>query len=108
ALAALDVGPHEAAMVGDSVERDVAAARAAGVYAVWLDRGSGPLASAGARVQSSAAEKRAGSSVRAREGLTGPTGADARITSLRELPALLAGLPRPPVSPRDSRGPRPE
>ncbi len=109
ALGALGVGPHEAAMVGDSVERDVAAARAAGVYAVWLDRGSGPLASAGAGVQSSGAEKRgAAGSVRAREGLTGPTGADARITSLRELPALLAGLPRPPVSPRDSRGPRPE
>jgi len=72
ALAALEVRPEEAVMVGDSLERDIVAARAAGVYAVWLDREtpgtSGSLASeAGMRP-------------------------DARITGLRELPALLGAL----------------
>lgn len=43
ALAALGVAAADAAMVGDSRERDIAAARAAGVYSVWLDRdGSDP------------------------------------------------------------------
>jgi len=72
ALAALEVRPEEAVMVGDSLERDIVAARAAGVYAVWLDREtpgtSGSLASeAGMRP-------------------------DARIMGLRELPALLGAL----------------
>lgn len=66
ALAGLGVGPADAVMVGDSVERDVAAARAAGVYAVWLDRGG----------------------IDADEPVP-----DARLTSLRELPALLDALP---------------
>lgn len=74
ALAALGVAAGDAVMVGDSLERDVVAARAAGVYAVWLDHEtpgtSGSLAS---------------------EAGTRP---DARITSLRELPALLGGLAR--------------
>lgn len=94
ALAALEVRPAEAAMVGDSLERDVAAARAAGVYAVWLDRGASdarwPLTSDGS----------------ARP--TGPgTRPDARVTSLRELPALLAALPPRRASPPGSRAPRP-
>ena len=38
ALAALDVAPSTAVMVGDSIERDVAGAQAAGLHAVWLDR----------------------------------------------------------------------
>lgn len=65
ALARLGVAAAQAAMVGDSRDRDVAAARAAGVYSVWLDRdgaeGHGPAP-------------------------------DARITSLRELPALLGAF----------------
>jgi len=66
ALDALGVTPAEAVMVGDSIERDVAAARDAGVYAVWIDR-------AGADANTPVP--------------------DARITSLHELPALLDALP---------------
>lgn len=104
ALAALEVRPAEAVMVGDSLERDVAAARAAGVYAVWLDRGSldpsGPLAS-------EVGEAGEAGRVRAREGFARPSGQVARITSLRELPALLAALPPRRASPPGSRAPRP-
>ncbi len=66
ALQALGVAPEEAAMVGDSSARDVAAARAAGVYAILLERGA--LGDDGPRP-------------------------DARISGLRELPALLDALP---------------
>jgi putative hydrolase of the HAD superfamily len=38
ALAALGARPGEATMVGDSPERDVAGARAAGLSAVWINR----------------------------------------------------------------------
>ncbi len=38
ALAALDVTPSAAAMVGDSIERDIAGAQAAGLHAIWLNR----------------------------------------------------------------------
>ena len=38
ALAALDVAPSEAAMVGDSAEDDIDGARALGIHAVLLDR----------------------------------------------------------------------
>jgi putative hydrolase of the HAD superfamily len=42
ALAALDSTPERTAMVGDSLSRDVAGAREAGIFSVWLDRsGSG-------------------------------------------------------------------
>jgi len=82
ALDALEVGAEEAVMVGDSLERDVAAARAAGVYAVWLDRDTsdapGGLAGEG--------NFRPGGGPGPRPG--------ARITSLRELPALLGALAR--------------
>lgn len=91
ALTALGVAAGDAVMVGDSLARDIVAARAAGVYAVWLDRGSldlsGPLAS-------EVGEAREASRVRAREGFARPSGPDARITSLRELPALLDALAR--------------
>ena len=40
ALDAIGVGPEAAVMVGDSLERDIAGARRAGLRAVWLDRGS--------------------------------------------------------------------
>jgi HAD superfamily hydrolase (TIGR01549 family) len=43
ALRALEVGPHEAAMVGDSYEDDIEGARALGIRAILLDRdGSHP------------------------------------------------------------------
>ena len=42
ALAQLGAGPSDAVMVGDSFERDVAGARAAGIGAVWLNRSGGP------------------------------------------------------------------
>jgi HAD superfamily hydrolase (TIGR01549 family) len=46
ALAALDVAPAEAAMVGDSAEDDIEGARALGMHAVLLDReGRWPAAS---------------------------------------------------------------
>jgi putative hydrolase of the HAD superfamily len=38
ALDAVGVGPEAAVMVGDSLERDIAGARRAGLRAVWLDR----------------------------------------------------------------------
>jgi len=38
ALQALDVGPHETAMVGDSYEDDIEGARALGIRAILLDR----------------------------------------------------------------------
>jgi len=42
ALAALDLGAHEVLFVGDTLTEDVAAARAAGVDAAWIDaRGTG-------------------------------------------------------------------
>lgn len=86
ALQALGVAPEEAAMVGDSRARDVAAARAAGAYAIWLDRGTKEGAA------------------RSRERQPRP---DARISDLRELPALLGGLHERLASPRGSRAPRP-
>ena len=104
ALDALAVRSDEAVMVGDSLDRDVAAARAAGVYAVWLDRGSldpaGSVASGGgAGVGAPGADRRGEASrVRAREGSARPSGPDARITSLRELPALLDALARQSAS----------
>ena len=38
ALAALAVAPSAAVMVGDSIERDIAGAQAAGLHAIWLNR----------------------------------------------------------------------
>jgi putative hydrolase of the HAD superfamily len=66
ALTALGVGPDGATMVGDSPERDVAGARAAGLAAVWINR-TGRLLAAG--------EPRP----------------DATIRALDELEALLCG-----------------
>lgn len=71
----------EAVMVGDSLARDVAGARAAGIRAIWIDR------------QLSIGEK-------------GPA-PDARIESLSDLPAALAALAPPAASDRGSRAPRP-
>jgi putative hydrolase of the HAD superfamily len=68
ALDALGVASAEAAMVGDSLERDVAGARRAGVRSVWLDRAGTAMA--------------------------GPVTADARIRSLRQLRDSLIGLER--------------
>jgi putative hydrolase of the HAD superfamily len=68
ALDALGVANADAVMVGDSLERDVAGARRAGVLSVWLDR--------------------AGTAIR------GAVVPDARIRSLRELRDSLIGLER--------------
>lgn len=68
ALDALGVASSDAAMVGDSLERDVAGARRAGVRSVWLDRGVTATA--------------------------GPVRPDARVRSLRELRDSLIGLER--------------
>ncbi|HYK99265.1 MAG TPA: HAD family hydrolase [Candidatus Acidoferrales bacterium] len=38
ALAALDAAPGDATMVGDSLQRDIAGARSAGLRTIWLDR----------------------------------------------------------------------
>lgn len=42
ALAAIGVAADEAVMVGDSLERDIAGARGAGLRAIWLDRAPTP------------------------------------------------------------------
>jgi len=50
ALAKLKVAPHEAVMIGDHLNRDIAGARAAGIATVWINRynrkltGSDPIA----------------------------------------------------------------
>lgn len=68
ALDALDVANAEAVMVGDSLERDIAGARRAGLRSIWLDRADTAAA--------------------------GPIAPDARIRSLRELPDSVIGLER--------------
>jgi putative hydrolase of the HAD superfamily len=85
ALERIGVVPAEAVMVGDSLRRDIAGARAAGLRAVWIDRhlgdeGGGPLPEP-----------------------------DARIERLSEVRPLLARLDAPApggASPRGSRAPR--
>ena len=54
-LEELGVSPHEAAMVGDTLERDIDGAVAAGIHAVWIDRNTDAEAPGGlpyARVSS--------------------------------------------------------
>jgi putative hydrolase of the HAD superfamily len=80
ALAALDLAPADAVMVGDSLTRDVAGAHAAGLRAIWLDRGS-------------------------RENVPPPAPVpDARVVALKELRPALASLRPGVASPRGSRG----
>ncbi|MGQ9692919.1 MAG: HAD family hydrolase [Thermaceae bacterium] len=43
ALAAFEVRPEEAWMIGDNPEKDILGANRAGVYAVWVDRRERPL-----------------------------------------------------------------
>jgi putative hydrolase of the HAD superfamily len=82
ALAALDSQPKDAVMIGDSLARDVAGAHAAGVRAIWIDRG-------------------------AREDVPAPAPVpDARITALAEVRLALAALGPGAASPRGSRGSR--
>jgi putative hydrolase of the HAD superfamily len=69
ALASLGVTSGDAVMVGDSLDRDVAGARRAGMRSVWLDRAGGAPS----------------------DGAALP---DARIRSLRELRDSLMGLER--------------
>jgi putative hydrolase of the HAD superfamily len=70
ALAQLGCAPHTAAYIGDSFERDVLGARAAGLCTIWLR----------------------GTELRV---CPDPSMVDAVITTLEELPALLAVSPRP-------------
>jgi putative hydrolase of the HAD superfamily len=72
ALSALDVAPADAVMIGDSLVRDVAGARRAGIASVWIDRGLWDEAGATA---------------------------DARIERLSDLRAALDGLERRRASP---------
>jgi putative hydrolase of the HAD superfamily len=82
ALAALDVSPEDAVMVGDSLARDVAGAHAAGIRAVWIDRAT-------------------------REDGPAPTPVpEARVTALTEVRSALAALGPGAASQRGSRGPR--
>ncbi len=70
ALEQLGRVPQTAAYVGDSFERDVLGAKAAGLYTIWL-RGLEPRP------------------------CPDPSMVDATITTLEELPAVLAMTPRP-------------
>jgi HAD superfamily hydrolase (TIGR01509 family) len=70
ALEQLGCAPHTAAYIGDSFERDVLGARAAGLGTIWL-RGIEP------RI------------------CPDPSMVDAIITTLEELPTILAAIPRP-------------
>ncbi|TME32084.1 MAG: HAD family hydrolase [Chloroflexi bacterium] len=80
ALTALDLSPEGAVMIGDSLARDVVGAHAAGLRAVWIDRG-------------------------ARENMPAPAPVpDARVESLREVRLALAALRPGGASPRGSRG----
>jgi putative hydrolase of the HAD superfamily len=83
ALAALHSTPNDAVMIGDSLARDVAGAHAAGIRAIWIDRGT-------------------------REDVRAPAPVpDARITALAEVSLALAALAPGAASPRGSRGSRP-
>jgi putative hydrolase of the HAD superfamily len=83
ALAALDVAPEDAVMVGDSLARDVAGAHAARIRAIWIDRGT-------------------------RENVPEPAPMpDARVTALREVRSTLASLAPGAASPGGSRGSHP-
>jgi putative hydrolase of the HAD superfamily len=82
ALAALDSQPKDAVMIGDSLARDVAGAHAAGIRAIWIDRG-------------------------VREDVPAPVPVpDARVTALAEVRLALAALGPGAASPRGSRGSR--
>lgn len=76
ALARAGVAPQRALMVGDRVDNDYLPARAVGMWALWLDRGAGDAAGV----------------LPARPGRQADT---ARITSLAEVPGLVAPLPPP-------------
>jgi putative hydrolase of the HAD superfamily len=82
ALAALALGPEDAVMIGDSLARDVAGAHAAGLRAIWIDRGAREVVSAPVPVP------------------------DARVTALSEVRSALASLGPVAAFPRGSRGSR--
>jgi len=81
ALARIGASAAESVMIGDSLARDVAGAKAAGMRAIWIDRGlwgdeKGPRP-------------------------------DARVTALSAVRSALDALEPRAASPRGSRGPRP-
>lgn len=77
ALKAIDAVAGDAVMIGDSLPRDVAGARSAGLRAIWIDR--------------------AGTSPRADDPVP-----DARVRALSELRPALAAMAPAGASPRDS------
>jgi putative hydrolase of the HAD superfamily len=82
ALGVLGAAPRDAAMVGDSLPRDVAGAHQAGLRAIWIDR-----ALAAAKADDPVP--------------------DARIRALSEVRSALAATAPGGASPRGSRGPHP-
>ena len=83
ALAALGAAPTDAVMIGDSLARDVAGAHAAGIRAIWIDRGT-------------------------RENEPAPPPVpDARVTELTAVRSALAALGPGAASRRGSRVSRP-
>lgn len=82
ALNALDASAAEAAMVGDSLSRDVAGARNAGLRSIWIDRG----------LETAKPDD--------------PV-PDVRIRSLSEVRSALVATPPGGASPRGSRGSHP-
>jgi putative hydrolase of the HAD superfamily len=83
AVAALEVTAEDAVAIGDSLARDIAGAHAAGIRAIWIDRGTREDVPPQAPVP------------------------DARITTLTELRSALAALKPGDASPRGSRGSHP-
>ncbi len=83
ALAAVDAAPEDAVMIGDSLARDIAGAHAAGIRAIWIDRGT------------------------RENGAATPAVPDARVTALTEVRSALAALGPGAASPRGSRVSRP-
>ena len=79
ALAALGAAPEDAVMIGDSLARDVAGAHAAGIRAIWIDRGTHENGAAPAVVP------------------------DGRVTALTEVRSALVSLAPGAASPRGSR-----
>ena len=77
ALRAVGAGRDESVMIGDSLSRDIAGARGAGLRSIWIDRGDGPP--------------------RPEDAVP-----DARVTALSQIRSCLAALGPGVASPRGS------